>query len=241
MLRGRAEVLAEREHGDIGLAQVVHGLENLGFRLAESEHEAALGDGLRVHLTHATQHVEREAVFGAGADHRGQALHRLEVVVEDIRLCVDHGADRVVLAVEVRREHLDDDVGVDGADGLDRAGKMQGSSVGHVVAGDGGDDDMLELETADRLGDALGLVFLKREGFGRGNGAETAGAGAAFTAIMKVAVPWLQHSQRFGHWALSQTVCSFRSETSVFVEKKTGFEGNRTLIQSGFWLGEARD
>ena len=26
-------------------------------------------------------------------------------------------------------------------------------------------------------------------------------------AIMKVAVPWLQHSQRFGHCALSQTVC----------------------------------
>ena len=53
-------------------------------------------------------------------------------------------------------------------------------------------------------------------------------------AIMKVAVPWLQHSQRLGHWALSQTVCSFRSATSAFVEKKTGFEGKRTLIQSGF-------
>jgi hypothetical protein len=52
---------------------------------------------------------------------------------------------------------------------------------------------------------------------------------------MNVAVPWLQHSQRFGHWALSQTVWSFRSETSPFVEKKTGFDGRRTLIHSGFW------
>ena len=41
-------------------------------------------------------------------------------------------------------------------------------------------------------------------------------------AIMKVAVPWLQHSQRFGHWADSQTVCSRRSATSAFVEKNTG-------------------
>jgi hypothetical protein len=38
-------------------------------------------------------------------------------------------------------------------------------------------------------------------------------------AIMKVAVPELQHSQRFGHWALSQTVWRLRSLTSAFVEK----------------------
>ena len=51
---------------------------------------------------------------------------------------------------------------------------------------------------------------------------------------MKVAVPWLQHSQRFGHCALSQTVCNRKSEISALVEKKTGFDGNRTLIQGGF-------
>src|SRR5580765_7308133 len=54
-------------------------------------------------------------------------------------------------------------------------------------------------------------------------------------AIIMVAVPWLQHSQRFGHCALSQTVCNRRSEISALVEKKTGFDGNRTLIQDGFF------
>src|SRR6266480_1029996 len=53
-------------------------------------------------------------------------------------------------------------------------------------------------------------------------------------AIMKVAVPWLQHSQRFGHCALSQTVCNRKSEMSAFVEKKTGLDGSRTLIHGGF-------
>src|SRR5579884_37288 len=52
-------------------------------------------------------------------------------------------------------------------------------------------------------------------------------------AIMKVAVPWLQHSQRFGHWALSHTVCKRKSEMSALVEKKTGLDGRRTLIQGG--------
>src|SRR5438034_3749021 len=54
-------------------------------------------------------------------------------------------------------------------------------------------------------------------------------------AIIIVAVPWLQHSQRFGHCALSQTVCSRRSEMRALVEKKTGFDGSRTLIQGGYW------
>ena len=52
---------------------------------------------------------------------------------------------------------------------------------------------------------------------------------------MKVAVPWLQHSQRFGHCALSQTVCNRKSEINALVEKKTGFDGSRTLIHGGFW------
>src|SRR5467141_3234422 len=54
-------------------------------------------------------------------------------------------------------------------------------------------------------------------------------------AIIIVAVPWLQHSQRFGHCALSQTVCNRKSEISALVEKKTAFDGSRTLIQDGFW------
>src|SRR6478752_3349526 len=53
-------------------------------------------------------------------------------------------------------------------------------------------------------------------------------------AIIIVAVPWLQHSQRLGHCALSQTVCSRRSEIRALVEKNTGFDGSRTLIQGGF-------
>jgi hypothetical protein len=53
-------------------------------------------------------------------------------------------------------------------------------------------------------------------------------------AIIKVAVPWLQHSHRFGHCALSHTVCNRKSEINALVEKKTGLDGSLTLIQGGF-------
>src|SRR6059036_2582054 len=81
------------------------------------------------------------------------------------------------------------------------------AAVFQIVARDGGDHDMLQLHPHARV--------------------------QRSPAIMNVAVPWLQHSQRFGHCALSQTVCSRRSEMSALVEKKTGFDGNRTLIQEG--------
>ena len=54
-------------------------------------------------------------------------------------------------------------------------------------------------------------------------------------AIMNVAVPWLQHSQRFGHCASSHTVCSRRSDTSALVLQNTGSRGSFTRIQSGFF------
>src|SRR5947208_17167580 len=56
-------------------------------------------------------------------------------------------------------------------------------------------------------------------------------------AIMKVAVPWLQHSHRFGHYALSQPVCKRRSELSALVEKKTGLDDKRTLMHGAFCPG----
>src|SRR5437667_2988145 len=54
-------------------------------------------------------------------------------------------------------------------------------------------------------------------------------------AIMNVAVPWLQHSQRLGHCASSHTVWRRKSEINALVEKKTGLDGRRTLIHGGFF------
>ena len=45
-------------------------------------------------------------------------------------------------------------------------------------------------------------------------------------AIMNVAVPLLQHSQWFGHLALSQTVCSFSSSSRLRVRAKLSDVGS---------------
>src|SRR5512141_2025433 len=52
-------------------------------------------------------------------------------------------------------------------------------------------------------------------------------------AIMNVAVPLLQHSQWLGHFALSQTVCSFNSPSNDRVCEKVSDVGSRIRSQSG--------
>ena len=52
-------------------------------------------------------------------------------------------------------------------------------------------------------------------------------------AIMNVAVPLLQHSQWFGHFALSQTVCSFRSSSRLRVFANVFSVGSLRRSHSG--------
>ena len=54
------------------------------------------------------------------------------------------------------------------------------ATVLEIIASHRGDDDMLELQAANRLGDTLRFVNLQRERFRGRDRAKTAGAGAAF-------------------------------------------------------------
>ena len=102
-------------------------------------------------------------------------------MIEDLRRCVDHGAERIILAVEIGGQDLDHDGGIHLADLGDRASKVLRPAIGNIVAGDGCDDDMLEFHPANGLGDTLGLVLFQRERLGRVDRAESAGSGATVT------------------------------------------------------------
>ena len=122
---------------------------------------------------------------------------------------------------------------------------MFGAAVFQVIARDRGDHDVLQPHPPDGFGDPLRLIFLERERFRRLTAQNPQARVQRSPAIIIVAVPWLQHSQRFGHCALSQTVCRRRSEMSALVEKKTGirwqsdFDPGRflRLVQCGIDLG----
>ena len=120
-------------------------------------------------LLRPPQQPERLVVRGLRAAHAPvEASHGLDVVVEDLRTSVEHDRERLLLvAEEVRRQHLDRRSGELALQRPDRGRVVAGALVGKVVAIDRGDDDVAELhlrrgvrepQRLERVGRALGLT-----------------------------------------------------------------------------------
>ena len=79
------EVLAQRHEITADRAKVGQRLEDLLRGLAQAEHQAALGEGLRAGCLHVPQDIQADVVLALAADLLLKPGDRLEVVVEDLR------------------------------------------------------------------------------------------------------------------------------------------------------------
>ena len=111
MAATRPQVLANGQDVDLGLAQHAHGLNHLVPALAEAEHEPGLGGHWMTDLDRdpAAGGEDAHAAVppGSPTDRALEARHRLDVVVQDFRLGLDHHPDIVRPAVQVGDEDLD--------------------------------------------------------------------------------------------------------------------------------------
>jgi len=118
-------------------------------------------------------------ILRAGADEWGEPLDRFQIVVEHIGTGIKYPLEGIVFAIKIGHQNFDDDFGIESPNGFDGFSKVVRTAIGHVIAGYGGDHDMLEPESLDAFGDALGFVLLERKGFGGIHRAKAAGTGAA--------------------------------------------------------------
>src|SRR6188508_433600 len=163
VLRTRAQVLADGEDVDAGGPEEAHRLEDLVPGLAEAEHDPGLRDhrvetDLRGDRAALGEHGDGSVPAGAAANRPLKAGDRLDVVVEDVGLRLDHGADVDRAAIEVADEDLDAGSRVLEADLANGFGDHPGAAIGEVVARDHRDDDVLQVHELGRLGDASRLV-----------------------------------------------------------------------------------
>src|SRR6266436_5162837 len=98
---------------------------------------------------------------------------------------------------------------------------MIGTAILEIVARDGSDHDMLQLHPAHRFGNALRFIFFQVKRFCRCHRAKSAGARASVTR---------NHEGGCSLAPAFPAVWTLRA----LAEKKTGFDGSRTLIQGGF-------
>ena len=228
----------------MSVPQVLHGHQHFFEGLAQPEHHAGLGSygGLGASL-HLAKHGKGAVVGGPMADRRGEATDGFQVVVEDVGLGGKDDFQGEIPVQEVRDQDLDGDSRVELADLLDGLAEVFGSAVLEIVAGHGGDDDVLEPHPAGGLCDARGFVGVQGQGLESRHGAEAAGAGATVAGDHEgrgAPAPTFPMVRAFGAFAdgvelqfvqqrarMGEGVRSGEREAQPFGEAGTGFQTDR--------------
>ena len=178
-----AQVLAHGEHGHAMLTEVIHGAFNFLAGLTQTEHDTALGHhAAGRHFQRTLQHVQGKAVLGTEAYHGREPLHRLQIVIENMRGGIhDHGQS-ILISAEVGGEYLEHGLRAQLTDAADDFGNVRCAAIGQVIARHHGDHGVVQVHVSHALGNLTGLLRVERFGLGRAGGAEAAGAGAHITA-----------------------------------------------------------
>jgi len=100
------EVLADRDDLNLRGAKVFESLNNLGSLFAQADHQAGLGDEVRIELSNGTEHIETALVATLRADSQGESIDCLDIMVKDIGLFLYYDVDQIRPPREVRRENL---------------------------------------------------------------------------------------------------------------------------------------
>ena len=178
VLRRRPEVLAERQDRHPDRAQVAQGRDQLVPLLAETQDDPGLGRDLRRDCARVAEEPERTRVTAAVPRGLVEALHRLGVVVQDVRPRVEHRLERRRASLEVGDQDLHAAARRVPAHRTDRRRPVRGAAVREVVTIDRRDHDVLEPELAHGPADPLGLLAILPDGRAVRDRAVAAVAGA---------------------------------------------------------------
>ena len=178
VLDGRAQILPDGQQVAVHGAQVGHRLPHFVLAFAHAHDDARLGGQGRGQFLDAAQQFQRPAVIPPGAHPPEYPFHRLDVVVEHLRLRRRHCRQGVIVAVKIGYERFHPAAGDGGAHLFDAGGKDAGAAVGQVIAVHRGDDAVLQPHPLDGGGQPEGFAQVQGIGASAGYGAVGAGAGA---------------------------------------------------------------
>ena len=187
VIPGGTQVLTEGEDVDTRAAQVGQHLPDFRVRLAQTQHEAALGHLPRPQPPRAPQHGQAPGIVALRAQPWEQAGRHLDVVIEHVGPGEEHGLQRPEIALEIGSEHLHLGPGQARAYGVNGGRELGGPAVGKVVTGHGGQDDVAQAEARGRVRDACRLARI--------GGARAAGGDRAVSATARASIAQ-QHEGR---------------------------------------------
>ncbi|MBV6466871.1 MAG: hypothetical protein PGMFKBFP_02198 [Anaerolineales bacterium] len=204
MLLARLEVLADGQNVHAPTALVAHHGFDLVHRLAETDHDARLGQRLGVETFRVRERRRGPFVVVLRLDGFEQARHRLHVVVQNFGTRVHHDLQRFHAPFEVGDQHLDGAARQQLADAADDHGEDRRAAVAAFVAVDRGDHRVLQIHGLDGLRHAFGLAPIEQAGASVFDVAESAGARAHVAEHQKrggAAAPTFAHVGTHGFFA----------------------------------------
>ncbi len=119
MRAGRLQVLPEGQDVAIDRPEITHCLEDFVGGLPQSQHHAAFGD--HPPPFRPVQQLKRPRVFGLRPHRRVQAGDRLRVVIQNVRMRINHRSKRLQIPSEIRDQHFHREPGAE------RPGPLDGS------------------------------------------------------------------------------------------------------------------
>ncbi len=159
MLGRGLKILAHGQEIDVCGAHVVHHLMHFQPLLAQTQHDAGLGEDGGIKPLDRLQQPQRGIVARARTDCRVKARNGLQIVIIDVGPRRDDHLDRpLMLVAEVRRQDFDRRAGRGAAQRLDHLHELRRAAIGQIVAVDRGDDDMFQPHFGGGIGQILRLV-----------------------------------------------------------------------------------
>src|SRR5579872_225610 len=220
-----SQILADRENVDAARAQIAENFHQFFGRLAEADHDTALGYHAGRKLLRVFQQRESAFIASAGANRAIEPRHGFCVVVEDVRVRVEDDAKRFLQALKVGDENFDAAVGRQFANLTDGLGKNSGAADVVIVAVDARHHRVFQSQSRHGFGHMARFVPIDRFWTSFGDGAETATPRADITQQQKrrslviPALPNVRTLRRLAHSVQSQPAGQFLQIMEVVADR----------------------
>ena len=162
MIRCRPQILPQRQNVHTRSTDVVHRLLDLCITLAETQHQARLGQHIRAMPFRMLEHPQRLLVTGTWVAHgMRESLDRFDVLSKYLQSAVHDRFDVDQAALEIRRQCLDRGCGAELFDRTYAGREVGGATIGKVVPVDRCQHDILESHQLHRTCAVRRLILIE--------------------------------------------------------------------------------
>src|SRR5215472_4002752 len=160
VLRRRTQILPDRQQVTLRGAQIPHGLNDLLWLFTKAYHQPGLRAHRRVQVLDTLEQLQRALVLRLWTYFVVETRDAFHVVIQYVRLRLDHLCQGLPVALEIGNEHLYTALRHMPLDGPNSRSEDVTPAVQHIIAVHRGNHRITQTQRRYRLSDSLGLLLV---------------------------------------------------------------------------------